>query len=910
MRNACRARVRIPVVLLIALIGILPLAAHAQQDCYPINPNAPGPPQYPQRTVAFTPGCVEFDCTFNAVLSDTANIQSYEWSFGDGKPPQTWTGPTIFHSFTGQGTYPVTLTMHYFDGGSPFGTANVQISPMPIYVTYASTTELAGNTGLQVTITLTSTNIQSADDTLWRTNFTFGFGGPNNPSQQLPHEDSGFVGKTVTHTYDTPGVYTISLIVSRYLSPAPGSPPQWENLAMPSKVITVRNGPPQPKFSSSVDPGWQKVIRFNPWDPSDPTTDDAPGGRQVNLEWDYGDGTSDACSSNPCVHLYKQAGTYHATLRATDYFGASATTTHDVVIGNDPPLIGDLTFACSGPSCDFALQSASDDVAVKSMTWDFGDGSIVTRPDGVLTASHTYAAPATYLARVTVSDGTLQTTSALRSVTPSFNAPGPALALFTLPPCRLIDTRSGGTRLRGGVPLTVDATTPPCGIPFSAQAIVGNATVIGPTAAGRHFLPPSTTTSFLNFSATDLARANGFIAPLSLRQAGVKAGTFDVAASLAAGGTIDLAVDVTGYYAADTAATPPARGPFLYQGTQPRRVVDSRTSPPSLSPNLPRLLQTTAYAGIAGAVAANLTAILPTQTGHFLLYPSELATPPSASTLNAAAGAVLGNFSVVGASGRSADDVGLLYVGGSPSARSDFALDVIGYFLPPSLANRKFVPLTPCRAIDTRNPGFQKLRSGLSNQYDLRGNCGVPLEATDVAANLVVIASPADGYLELLGCCAPAGRTAIVNFKAGEVVSNAAIAESNLNLAYTAVTPGNADFIVDVYGYFSRPPIIAGADSIITILDKPVNIDVSANDIEPDPLWANNGLTPTVGRIVNGPAHGMVSILSGTAAANGHSSVLYSPDPGFVGVDTFSYEATTLDNRKAQATVTVTVNPY
>lgn len=122
---------------------------------------------------------------------------------------------------------------------------------------------------------------------------------------------------------------------------------------------------------------------------------------------------------------------------------------------------------------------------------------------------------------------------------------GGATDFYTVTPCRLVDTRTT-TPLTSGVN-RVFAAAGPCGIPADAKAIVANVTVINPTSGGNVRLYPGglklPATSTINFQTAD-TRANNAI--LSIAPDGT--GTIQGYASLSGGGTVQLLVDVSGYY--------------------------------------------------------------------------------------------------------------------------------------------------------------------------------------------------------------------------------------------------------------------------------------------------------------------------------------------------------------------------
>ncbi|MCA9245856.1 MAG: tandem-95 repeat protein, partial [Planctomycetales bacterium] len=88
---------------------------------------------------------------------------------------------------------------------------------------------------------------------------------------------------------------------------------------------------------------------------------------------------------------------------------------------------------------------------------------------------------------------------------------------------------------------------------------------------------------------------------------------------------------------------------------------------------------------------------------------------------------------------------------------------------------------------------------------------------------------------------------------------------------------------------------IAADDSDSTIENTPIVIDVKANDSDPD------GDPITVIDVTDG-TNGSVSITSG-------NNVRYSPDPGFVGTDTFTYTIEDDAGHTAVGNVTVVVRP-
>lgn len=117
--------------------------------------------------------------------------------------------------------------------------------------------------------------------------------------------------------------------------------------------------------------------------------------------------------------------------------------------------------------------------------------------------------------------------------------PSEPLDFYTLPPCRLVDTR-GGSPLAAGIQATLPAAGS-CGIPAEARALTVNVTVVDPSAAGDLVVfpsgappPPANTVSFRPSST----RAGSAIVALGV------AGEIDAWST----STTHLVVDVTGYF--------------------------------------------------------------------------------------------------------------------------------------------------------------------------------------------------------------------------------------------------------------------------------------------------------------------------------------------------------------------------
>jgi outer membrane protein OmpA-like peptidoglycan-associated protein len=152
---------------------------------------------------------------------------------------------------------------------------------------------------------------------------------------------------------------------------------------------------------------------------------------------------------------------------------------------------------------------------------------------------------------------------------------------------------------------------------------------------------------------------------------------------------------------------------------------------------------------------------------------------------------------------------------------------------------------------------------------------------------------PDGDTLSIISTTSPANGTAsIVN---GEIVYTPNAGFTGTDTFTYTITDGNgyevtANVTVTVNAVNAAPTAVD--DAVITGKNSPVDIDVVANDTDPD------GDTLRVISF-NPPAHGSV-------VDNG--VLTYTPDTGYVGVDTFTYVITDGNGHEDTATVTITIN--
>ncbi len=243
-------------------------------------------------------------------------------------------------------------------------------------------------------------------------------------------------------------------------------------------------------------------------------------------------------------------------------------------------------------------------------------------------------------------------------------------------PQRMVDTRTDGTgSLVSATPRKIPLAGK-LGLPASGiVAVAGNVTVVSPTSIGFVFVGPTAaaapTSSTINFPRSDI-RANNFIVPVA-PDGSITA----VYASPTGGQTVDLVIDISGYYVAGSGA--------LYHTLNPTRILDTRPDQGPIglssifSTGAPQTLTVAGAGGVpsgALAITANMTATQQTSYGHASIGPVVSASSVF-SNLNFVYGDNRANgvISPLTADGK----LQLLFVG-TPGSTVHFVLDVCGYY--------------------------------------------------------------------------------------------------------------------------------------------------------------------------------------------------------------------------------------
>ncbi len=285
-------------------------------------------------------------------------ITSWLWNFGDGGT-STEQNPT--HVYTTPGKYNVTLKVT-----NEIGSGQTVKSAF-ITVLLANFTATPTNGSAPLNVSFMDKSDGSPNEWTWD------FGDESEPSHlQNP-----------THTYETPGVYTVTLTVKG---------PKGTGTETKTNYITLK---PDANFSASSTTGYA---------PFSVSFSDTSIGEITSWAWTFGDGGS-STDKNP-THTYTAPGTYTVTLSVYGPGGS------DVETKTNHITIYKTDFSATPVTGIGTLTTAFTDLSTGSPTaweWDFGDGTpTVTEKN----PTHPYATNGVYTVTLKVwnSNGTGQVT--------------------------------------------------------------------------------------------------------------------------------------------------------------------------------------------------------------------------------------------------------------------------------------------------------------------------------------------------------------------------------------------------------------------------------------------------------------------------------------------------------------------
>ncbi len=465
--------------------------------------------------------------------------------------------------------------------------------------------------------------------------------------------------------------------------------------------------------------------------------------------------------------------------------GVSATCTYSI-----SPANGNYTYSATTGTVNVSTQAGCGWTAASNATsWLTITSGASGTGSGTVTFQVAANSGGARTGTLTVASQTFTANQAAAGSSPS------ALRFVPVPPCRVADTRNsngpfGGPAIPGGGSREFVIHNSPCGIPSGALAFSLNVTVVPTVSLGYLTVWPNgqAQPAVSTLNSDGRIKANAAIVP-----AGSDGGV-DVYAS----DQTHVILDIDGYFLPASNSTA-----LQFYPVTPCRVADTRsgTGPlagPSLSAGqaraFPILASPCGLPSNAKALSLNFTAVPRGSLSYLTTWPTGQAQP-NVSTLNAPTGTIVANSAIV-----QAGTGGDVSVYGSDN--TDLIIDVNGYFALPASGGLSFYPLTPCRALDTRNPSGSQPYNGTLPVNISGSDCA----ASSIAASYVLNATAVPGgsltYLALWAKNQAQPNVSTLNALDGAITSNMAFVPASSG-SIDAYASNPTYLILDISGYFA-----------------------------------------------------------------------------------------------------------
>ncbi|QTA85729.1 PKD domain-containing protein [Desulfonema magnum] len=326
---------------------------------------------------------IEFDGSGSA--DPDGEVVTYYWDFGDGTKAQ---GANVQHRFRQPDLYVVTLRVED-DSGSPCKSATDQcevfINAPPVVDIGEDRIASAGEE-----LRFSGANSGDSDGDIISYEWNLGDGTEK-------------TGADIAHSYETPGIYKVTLKVTDNSGV--------KNRSASDTLNVFVNDPPIADAGDTYRAAVGEEVLLDGSGSSD------RDGQLIEFKWDFGDGTQETenCevrleTCGKISHRYDNPGRYQVTLTVKDDSGSSSDTDQDnaLVIVNAPPAAnaGPDQWVTSSEVQFDGTGSADPDGDIIQYSWDFGDGSTGTGPSPV----HVYKTPGVYRVRLTIRDDSATST--------------------------------------------------------------------------------------------------------------------------------------------------------------------------------------------------------------------------------------------------------------------------------------------------------------------------------------------------------------------------------------------------------------------------------------------------------------------------------------------------------------------
>lgn len=271
----------------------------------------------------------------------------------------------------------------------------------------------------------------------------------------------------------------------------------------------------------------------------------------------------------------------------------------------------------------------------------------------------------------------------------------------------------------------------------------------------------------------------------------------------------------------------------------------------------------------ARAVVLNLTAIRPDTIGFVTLYPC--GDRPLASSLNFAAGSIVGNEVITGLSAKGTT---CIYT----SAGTDITVDVVG-FVP---ASSPVAQVTPARLLESR--ANQKTIDGVAEavgrfdangvyRLQVSGRAGIPDGAAAAILNVTAVGPAGVGFVSVHPCLDPVPLASSLNYVAGANRGNEIIAQLSNAGEVCFFTSEATHLTVDVVGW------IPDAADYAAVAPARL-VETREGQATVDGTLAGEGRRPA-GSVLTVPVTGRAGVPAGATAAVINLTAINAAGTGF-----------------------------
>jgi Bacterial Ig-like domain (group 3)/Chitobiase/beta-hexosaminidase C-terminal domain len=276
-------------------------------------------------------------------------------------------------------------------------------------------------------------------------------------------------------------------------------------------------------------------------------------------------------------------------------------------------------------------------------------------------------------------------------------------------------------------------------------------------------------------------------------ESGTATPTGSVVFSVDGGSGTSVALDDTGHAAYATSAL--AVGEHAIAASYSGDTNYSASSTSLTETILGPLAATPVFSPVAGTYATAQNVTLTDSTPGAVIYYTTNGTTPTASSTK-----------YTGAITVSATET--IEAIAIASGYTNSAVASATYTIKPSTTSElKFIAVTPCRIVDTRNAtgafGGPELAAAATRSFDVpQSGCGIPTTAVAYSLNVTVVPIASLGYLTIWPAGQAQPNVSTLNSTDGRVKANATITPAGTNGGVSVYASDATQFILDIDGYF------------------------------------------------------------------------------------------------------------